>query len=133
MDTFFAVDDGAGQLPVVTSSPTTMTTTTKPGALGMHDVGGVESLLGQKVLQEQQHELAQWELQTHALLVLLVSKRLLTVDELRRGVEYLPADTYCHWGYYDKWAASIATCLLERGVIACLNRLITVALHFSLV
>jgi hypothetical protein len=58
------------------------------------------------------------EKQTHALLVYLSSKALITTDELRRGVEALEPESYRDWGYYDRWNASMTSALLERGTIS---------------
>lgn len=104
------IDDGAGQWAVPVGKG-------DPGHLGSHDVGGVESLLGGRPLDLADRPPAMWERQTHALLVLLVSSGQFTVDELRRGIEALPPALYEQWGYYDKWAASMASILLERGMI----------------
>ena len=34
------------------------------------------------------------------------------------GIESLDAERYGAWGYYDKWAASMATVALERGLLS---------------
>ena len=39
------------------------------------------------------------------------------MDELRRGIEALPAETYDNWAYYEKWAASMASVLIENAVL----------------
>lgn len=78
-----------------------------------HDVGGLDA--GGICITDA--PLAHWEFQTHALLVCLARKRLLTTDELRRGVEALEPTAYATWSYYEKWSAAIATLLLERGVV----------------
>lgn len=61
-----------------------------------------------------------FEKSVHALLVILSTKMpmpLITTDELRRAVESLDPQAYDTWSYYDRWAAAIASLLLERGVI----------------
>jgi hypothetical protein len=58
-----------------------------------------------------------WEKKVHALVGLVSIKKLMTVDELRQGIEELNADAYKTWGYYDKWAASAAKALLARKVL----------------
>lgn len=105
----FPIDDGAGQPPLLPC----------PGHGGPHDVGGVDELLGIPVDVTDQ-PLAHWERQCHALLVTLVGAGRLSTDELRRGIESLEPRVYtsAEWGYYDKWAASIALGLVERGVLA---------------
>jgi len=82
---------------------------------GAHDVGGVALSSVFNLSSPAVYHL--WERNVHACMVLLVSKGHLTVDEMRRGIEALPAEQYVSWGYYDKWAASIVGILLQRGVI----------------
>ena len=102
------LDDGAGQRPLNPAHPPSRSV--HPSSSGPHDVGGLEEFIGASIdLQEGHTECSHWELQTHALLVCLVGRSIITVDELRRGVEGLPEDTYRDWGYYGKWAASMAT------------------------
>jgi nitrile hydratase len=48
---------------------------------------------------------------------LLAQKKLMTVDELRRGIESIPAEEYHALGYYERWLRSIAGLMLEKGVI----------------
>jgi nitrile hydratase subunit alpha len=80
-----------------------------------HDLGGQE--LGEIIVTD--HPLTYWEYSIHALLVILAQKTpsLMTTDELRRGVESLEPTAYSGWGYYEKWSASMAQILLERGAI----------------
>ena len=95
-------------------------------------MGGLEEFIGASIdLQEGDTECSHWELQTHALLVCLVGRSIITVDELRRGVEGLPEDTYRDWGYYGKWAASMAT---GKGVLSLRTRdprLEVILVHFD--
>jgi nitrile hydratase len=42
---------------------------------------------------------------------------MMTVDELRRGIESIPQDEYFALGYYERWLRSIATLMVEKGVI----------------
>jgi hypothetical protein len=80
---------------------------------GYHDIGGLT--LGP--IDKGQHDYALWEKRVDALLVLLANKRLITTDELRLGIETLGADVYERLGYYERWIASIARALVDRGVI----------------
>ena len=50
--------------------------------------------------------------------VQLSTKGLLSVDELRRGIEQLPEAAYEQRSYYEKWAASVASIQMERGNIS---------------
>ncbi len=39
------------------------------------------------------------------------------VDELRRGIESLGPEAYDRLSYYERWIASIANILVEKGVL----------------
>ena len=53
-----------------------------------------------------------------ALRQLLAQKGLMTVDELRRGIEAIPEDEYLALTYYERWLRSITTLMLEKGVVS---------------
>lgn len=82
---------------------------------GTHDIGG----LAGAPIELSEHEAAFWEKRVDAILMLLVGepRRLITVDELRRGIEQLGAGAYERLSYYERWIASITALLLEKGVI----------------
>ena len=80
---------------------------------GYHDIGGLS--LGP--IDKAQHDHALWEKRVDALLVLLAHKGLITVDELRNGIETLGADPYERLTYYERWIASVTRALVHRGVI----------------
>lgn len=85
----------------------------EPGR-GVHDVGGLPGA----PIDRHEHEPEFWEKRVDALLMLLVGKHgVLTVDELRRGIEQLGEGAYQSLGYYDRWIASIAQNLIEKGVL----------------
>jgi hypothetical protein len=64
------------------------------------------------------HDHAPWEKRVDALLRLLADgrRRIMTVDELRRGIEELGPGAYDQLSYYQRWMASIGENLLEKGV-----------------
>ena len=80
---------------------------------GYHDIGGQPA----GPVERSEHDYALWEKRVDAMLVLLSSKGLLKVDELRRGIESLGADVYDRLTYYERWIASITNNLVEKGVI----------------
>lgn len=82
-----------------------------------HDLGGTGPALNEDTNWAKDCTLKYWEKRTHALLVLLSRRALITTDELRRAVEGLEKESYDSWGYYDRWCAAMAMILLERGVI----------------
>jgi nitrile hydratase len=55
--------------------------------------------------------------QVDALRQVLAQKKLMTVDELRRGIESIPQDEYFALGYYERWLRSIALLMVEKGVV----------------
>ena len=78
-----------------------------------HDMGGEPA--GPVVPDE--HDYAAWEKRVDAILRLLTQRRVITVDELRRGIEELGPGAYDELSYYQRWIASIGNNLLEKGVI----------------
>jgi nitrile hydratase subunit beta len=65
-----------------------------------------------------EHELADWELLTDALVGALSRRRLMNVDEMRRAIESMPAPEYEHASYYERWLFAMETVLGEKGVLA---------------
>jgi nitrile hydratase len=84
------------------------------GKLGAHDVGGnvLEDLLQPLDLKDVKYLF--WERRTHALLVLLIKKKLISVDELRRGIEAIHPNIQSKLRYYEKWTASMLSLALEK-------------------
>lgn len=78
-----------------------------------HDMGGAPA--GPVVPEE--HDYAAWEKRVDAILRLLTQRRVITVDELRRGIEELGPGAYDELSYYQRWIASIGNNLLEKGVV----------------
>ena len=80
-----------------------------------HDMGGMEA--GPVDLAE--HDYAPWEKRVDAILRLLSApqRKILRVDELRRGIEELGPGAYDELSYYERWIASISNLLIEKGVI----------------
>jgi hypothetical protein len=68
-------------------------------------------------LDLQEHDHAPWEKKVDALLRLLLAKQVMTLDELRRGVEELGPGAYDELSYFERWIAAIGNVLLEKGVL----------------
>lgn len=81
-----------------------------------HDLGGQTA----GPIERAEHDYAPWEKRVDALLRLLSDRqrRIMTVDELRRGIEELGPGAYDELGYYQRWMASIGNILIEKGVIS---------------
>lgn len=80
----------------------------------MHDRGGLPS---DAPIDRTEHELADWELLTDALVGALGRRGLLNVDELRRGIESMPPVEYERASYYERWLYSVEAILTEKGVL----------------
>ena len=81
-----------------------------------HDMGGEPA----GSVDRSEHDHAPWEKRVDALLRLLADgkRRIMTVDELRRGIEALGPGAYDEMSYYQRWMASIGENLLEKGVLS---------------
>ena len=81
----------------------------------VHDRGGWPT---EAPIDRAEHELADWEVLTDALLGVLAARRLMNVDQLRRGIESMPPDAYERASYYERWLFSAETILVEKGILA---------------
>ncbi len=81
----------------------------------VHDRGGRPTDMP---IDREEHELADWELLTDALVGVLGHGGLMNVDQLRRGIESMPPDEYERASYYERWLQAIETVLTEKGVLA---------------
>jgi hypothetical protein len=78
-----------------------------------HDMGGLDA----GPIEHAGHDLALWEKKVDAILRLLSSKGIMTVDELRRGIEEIGPDAYDKLSYFERWITSITNILLEKGIL----------------
>ena len=77
-------------------------------------MGGLEA----GAIDREAHDYALWERRVDALMMLLSGpRRIMTVDQLRKGIEALPPDAYDSMTYYERWIASLTNALLEAGVL----------------
>ena len=83
----------------------------------MHDLGGVTKFMCEPVDAET-HALTSFDREVDALRQILGMKKVMGVDELRRGIEVIPEETYLRLSYYHRWIRSIADNLLRKGVIS---------------
>ena len=79
-----------------------------------HDRGGWPA---DEPIDASEHQWSDWEQQTSAVMRAISSKGLLNTDELRRGIESIPADQYEVLSYFERWSASIETILVEKNVL----------------
>lgn len=94
-----------------------MTTETEPFRQH-HDMGG--ELPGGPI-DTHEHEIALWQRRIEATLRLLLGRsdpKIMTVDELRRGIESLPTEQYDTLDYYERWILAMTNILVEKGVLS---------------
>ena len=80
-----------------------------------HDRGGWPT---DAPIDRSEHELADWELLTDALVGALGNVGVMNVDELRRAVESMSPESYETASYYERWLFAMETILTEKGVLA---------------
>jgi hypothetical protein len=80
----------------------------------VHDRGGWPS---DAAIDRSEHQLADWELLTDALVGALGREGVMNVDELRRGIESMPPKEYERASYYERWLYSLEMVLTEKGIL----------------
>lgn len=81
-----------------------------------HDLGGAPKFMCEAV-DIAPHALTDFDKEVDAIRGILGAKQIMTVDELRRGIEAIPEADYHRLSYYRRWIRSIADILLQKGVI----------------
>jgi hypothetical protein len=81
-----------------------------------HDLGGVTKFMCEAVDMEP-HALTAFDREVDALSGVLRAKQMMTVDEMRRGIEAIPEAEYHRLSYYRRWIRSLADNLLRKGII----------------
>jgi hypothetical protein len=79
-------------------------------------MGGVSKFLCEPI-DTAPHGLTDFDKEVDAIRQILGAKGVMSVDELRRGIEAIPEAEYLRMGYYQKWIRSIADNLIARGVV----------------
>jgi len=81
-----------------------------------HDMGGLPA----GPVDKDEHVHVPWEKRTDAIMRLVSDKKrkIMTVDELRRGIEEIGPNVYDDLSYYERWITSITNNLLEKGVVS---------------
>lgn len=81
-----------------------------------HDIGGVPKYLCLPV-ETEPHGLTPFDREVDALRQVLGLKGVMTVDEMRRGIEALPKADYHRLTYYQRWVRSIMATLLRKNYL----------------
>jgi nitrile hydratase subunit beta len=80
----------------------------------VHDRGGWPT---DAPIDRGEHELADWEVLMDSIVGALNANGVMNVDELRRGIESMPATDYEQTSYYERWLYSVEAILTEKGVL----------------
>ena len=80
----------------------------------VHDRGGWPY---EDPIDQDEHEMEEWERQVDALNSVLGEKGLKNTDQLRRAIESLDIKSYESLAYYEKWTAAMEMLLVEQGVM----------------
>lgn len=80
---------------------------------GPHDIGGLDA----GPVDTEPHDMTFWEKQIDALNMLLGAKGIRRTDENRRYIEMLGHDAYKTLSYYERWTASMARLLIDKGYV----------------
>ncbi len=81
-----------------------------------HDMGGVPKFMCEPV-DTAEHALTDFDRTVDAIRGILGAKGVMSVDELRRGIEALPEDEYARLSYYERWLRSITATLIRNGTM----------------
>ncbi|GGC27939.1 hypothetical protein GCM10011504_02660 [Siccirubricoccus deserti] len=82
----------------------------------IHDIGGLSRFRCTPVEHDEAPPDA-FGKRVDALRQILAQKKMMTVDELRRGIEAIPEEEYFSLTYYERWLTSITSLLIEKGVV----------------
>ncbi len=85
------------------------------GLRAHHDLGGVSKFMCAPIGTEP-HTLNAFDREVDALRQILGASGLMTVDEMRRGIEEIPESEYHALSYYQRWMRAITGHLLRRGI-----------------
>lgn len=80
-----------------------------------HDLGGVPKYMCEPV-DMAPHALTAFDKEVDALRQVLGMKGVMSVDELRRGIEAIPEVDYHRLSYYRRWIHAITDDLLRKSV-----------------
>lgn len=85
---------------------------------GVHELAGVDSNFGPIPIDPNEPLFFdEWERRVFGVTLAVAYAGLLNFDEFRFGIERMPAWQYFAARYYEKWAATLETNMVEKGVI----------------
>ena len=80
----------------------------------VHDRGGWPT---DEPIDMSDHEIMDWEVRANAIRQVLGQKGLMRSDELRRGIESIEPSKYETLGYFERWAESMESLMVEKGIL----------------
>jgi len=84
---------------------------------GMHDIGGKQGFGAVRYTQNAQAFHADWEVRANSLYVFAVRRGIFNMDEYRHAIERMEPRHYLAASYYERSLTSMATLLVEKGVV----------------
>ena len=84
---------------------------------GIHDLGGKQGFGKVRYTQGATAFHAPWEIRAHSLHAHAVRLQIYNVDEYRHGIERMDPRHYLTASYYERTLTSLATLLVEKGVV----------------
>ncbi len=85
---------------------------------GVHELAGFDSNFGPIPIDPNEPLFFdEWERRVFGVTLAVAYAGLLNFDEFRFGIERMPAWQYFAARYYEKWAATLETNMVEKGVI----------------
>jgi nitrile hydratase subunit beta len=84
---------------------------------GMHDIGGKQGFGAVRYTQNARAFHADWEVRANSLYVFAVRLGIFNMDEYRHAIERMEPRHYLAASYYERSLTSMATLLVEKGVV----------------
>src|SRR6478735_693416 len=84
---------------------------------GVHDMGGRQGFGAVRYAPDASVFHAEWERRANALYSMAVRRGIFNMDEYRHAIERMDPRHYMAAGYYERTLTSLATLLVEKGVV----------------
>ena len=84
---------------------------------GMHDMGGRQGFGAVRYTLDAQAFHAEWEVRANSLYAFAVRRGIFNMDEYRHAIERMDPRHYLAASYYERSLTSLATLLVEKGVV----------------
>ena len=84
---------------------------------GMHDLGGRQGFGSVRYSRDARPFHARWEVRANSLYAFAVRRGIFNMDEYRHAIERMEPRHYLTASYYERSLTSLATLLVEKGVV----------------